>query len=114
MNKFAIFFSAVALIALSTFAGINMLPIAQAGSTAASRTVVSEATVSFIIEKMNCAACPITVRKAMGSINGVKDVTVDFDKKKATVTYDPAVASVEQIGAASTNAGYPASLDQQK
>ncbi|MFZ5617876.1 MAG: heavy-metal-associated domain-containing protein, partial [Pseudomonadota bacterium] len=33
---------------------------------------------------------------------------VDFDAKTATVVYDPSVATADEIAAASTNAGYPA------
>jgi len=67
-------------------------------------------TLTFNIEKMTCAACPITVKKAMKKVEGVKDVDVDFEAKTATVNFDLAVTSAEEIAAASTNAGYPASL----
>jgi len=66
------------------------------------------ATATFAVENMTCATCPITVKKAMSRVEGVRSVEVDFDKKTATVTFDPAVASPEAIAAASTNAGYPA------
>lgn len=108
MKKFTLFFGIAALIAGMAAVGGNVLPIAQAGSEAESKMVVSEETATFTIEKMTCAACPITVSKAMKGVDGVKNVTVDFSKKTATVVFNPAVASVEQIGAASTNAGYPA------
>ncbi|MEX2489626.1 MAG: cation transporter [Pseudomonadales bacterium] len=68
----------------------------------------SEKTITFAVKKMNCAACPITVRTAMEKVDGVKSVSVDFKTKSATVTFDPAVTTSEQIGQASTNAGYPA------
>ena len=38
-----------------------------------------------------------------------ESVEVDFESKTANVTFDPTVATMEQIAAASTNAGYPAS-----
>ena len=69
----------------------------------------TEQTVTFAVEKMTCGTCPITVRKAMEKVEGVKSVDVDFGAKTATVVFDPAVTTPEQIGAASTNAGYPAS-----
>jgi len=62
----------------------------------------------FRIEHMTCAACPITVRTAMQRVSGVKSVEVNFDSKTATVTFDPERTSVEEIAAASTNVGYPA------
>lgn len=108
MKKFALFFSVAAFVALSAFGALSVLPTAQAVSASESQTVVSEETATFAIEKMTCAACPITVRKAIEGVDGVKKVTVDFDKKTATAIYDPATTTVEHIGAASTNAGYPA------
>jgi len=63
----------------------------------------------FRVEQMTCATCPITVKTAMASVRGVAAVEVDFESKTARVTFDPAVATPEQIAAASTNAGYPAS-----
>ena len=66
--------------------------------------------VTFTVDKMTCAACPITVRKAMQRVDGVKDVTVDFDTKTATVVYDPDVTNAENIGESSSNVGYPVSV----
>lgn len=73
------------------------------------QTVTTQATASFVIEKMTCATCPISVRKAMKRVNGVKSVKVDFKTKIATVVYDPALTTPAKIAAASTNVGYPAS-----
>jgi len=67
-----------------------------------------ERTVTFAIENMTCAACPYTVKKSMASVPGVTRVDVSFEAKTATVTFDDAKASADAIGAASTNAGYPA------
>jgi mercuric ion binding protein len=72
------------------------------------QAAVSEQTLTFAIENMTCALCPVTVRKAMEKVPGVKSVTVDFDKKTATVVFDPAVATPEKIATASTDVGYPA------
>ncbi len=67
-----------------------------------------QATASFAIDKMTCATCPISVRKAMKRVDGVKSVKVDFKTKIATVVYDPAKTTPAQIAAASTKVGYPA------
>jgi mercuric ion binding protein len=63
---------------------------------------------TFSIDKMNCATCPITVRKAMQRVDGVKEVTVDFDSKTAIVVYDASLTNVEEIAASSSNVGFPA------
>ena len=79
---------------------------AQAQSAGATNADSQSAT--FAIENMTCALCPVTVRKAMESVAGVKSVSVDFEHKTATVVFDPAVTDRAAIAAASTNAGYPA------
>ena len=70
----------------------------------------NETTVIFAVEKMTCATCPISVRKAMERIDGVKEVKVDFKSKTATVTFDSSVATSRDIGNASTDVGFPASI----
>jgi mercuric ion binding protein len=67
-------------------------------------------TVSFSVEKMTCASCPIAVRKAMERVDGVREVKVDFDSKTAVVTFDAGMTTAEAIGAASTNVGFPATV----
>ena len=68
----------------------------------------TEITTRFAIEKMNCALCPITVRKSMENVSGVSQVEVDYEMKIATVIFDPAQTNNSQIAAASTDIGYPA------
>lgn len=67
-------------------------------------------TATFDVEKMTCATCPIAVRKAMQRVNGVKEVNVDLDSKTAIVTYDDNVTTTAEIGNASTEVGFPASV----
>jgi len=67
-------------------------------------------TVSMSIEKMTCALCPVTVRKAMERVDGVQDVEVDFDTKTATVTFDDDKTSASLVAQASTDVGYPATV----
>lgn len=67
-----------------------------------------EATVKFSIENMTCATCPISVRKAMERVDGVKDVDVNFETKMATVVYDANLTSASDIGSASSDVGFPA------
>ncbi len=64
----------------------------------------------FTVDKMTCATCPITVRKAMQRVDGVKEVTVDFDAKTAKVLYDSTLTDAKQIGEASSNVGFPATV----
>ncbi len=67
-------------------------------------------TVTLAVENMTCGTCPIVVRKALEHVPGVSSTTVDFEKKTATVTLDPAKATTAQLTAASTNAGFPSKV----
>jgi mercuric ion binding protein len=84
------------------------LAVLLAGNFAAASDDVR--TVTFRVDKMTCAACPLTVRKAMNQVDGVKDVKVDFDSKTAIVTYDRNRTTVAEIGGASTNVGFPVNV----
>ncbi len=75
--------------------------------------VAEERTVVLNVEKMHCALCPVTVRKAIEKVDGVKDVNVDFERKTATVIYDDEATTVDSIADASTNVGYPAAPAKQ-
>lgn len=100
-------FAVAALVSFLCIAGLDALPATAAEKTTAV-AATSERTQVFVIEKMNCALCPVTVKTAMARVAGVKSVQVKFDTKTASVVYDPSVATTRAIAAASTNAGYPA------
>lgn len=55
-------------------------------------------TATFKIEGMSCAVmCAGKIQKELTAMEGVKKATVDFDKKSATVEYDSAVLTPQQI-----------------
>lgn len=101
--------SMIALLAAGALAvGGVVSAYVAANAQANAAAPLEERTQIFAIKNMTCAACPITVKKAMSGVDGVRSVDVDFAAKTATVAYDPAVTTPEEIAAASTNAGYPA------
>lgn len=67
-------------------------------------------TVTLSVPGMTCAACPITVKKALTKVGGVSQVDVSFDKREAVVTFDDAKTSIQKLTEATTNAGYPSSV----
>lgn len=75
---------------------------------AAPRSVVLE------VADMSCPLCPITVRKALEGVPGVRKVVVDFELKTATVEFDDATASIEKLTAATAHAGYPSAVREQR
>jgi mercuric ion binding protein len=67
-------------------------------------------TVTLSVPGMNCAACPITVKKALSKVPGVAKIDVDLDARQATVTFDDATTRVEALLRATREAGYPATV----
>ncbi|RKO67200.1 heavy-metal-associated domain-containing protein [Desulfofundulus salinus] len=57
------------------------------------------------IEGMSCNHCKAAVERALKQIDGVKDVFVDLDNKRAMVTHDPKV-TMEVLARAVEKAGY--------
>lgn len=101
----------VKITALALTLGMAGLSPVVAHENVVAQAKTEQQTVTFAIDKMTCALCPITVRKAMEQVDGVGEVKVDFEAKTATVTFDPSVASVDTIATASANAGYPATAE---
>lgn len=87
--------------------GLHDAPVAVAQDAAAT-AVADVQRLTFAVDNMTCALCPITVKTAMARVDGVKDVEIDFAARTATVFFDPSLATAEAIGAASARAGYPA------
>ena len=69
-------------------------------------------TATLAITNMDCAACPITVRKALEKVPGVASAKVDYRTKRAVVAFDPAKATTQALTQATAEAGYPSSLQQ--
>jgi mercuric ion binding protein len=64
-------------------------------------------TVTLSVPGMTCAACPITVTKALSKIEGVRKTDVNLGKREVIVTYDDAKTNVPALNEATKNAGYP-------
>ena len=67
-------------------------------------------TVTLSVTGMTCAACPITMKKALNKVEGVENIEVNLEKKEALVTFDDAKTTVEALVEATTNAGYPSTV----
>jgi mercuric ion binding protein len=73
----------------------------------ATSVAAAPATVALSVPTMDCPVCPITVKKALTGIAGVRTASVDFDRRLATVTYDDSQTNVDALMRATANAGYP-------
>ncbi len=67
-------------------------------------------TVTLSVPDMNCAACPITVKKALTKVPGVGKTEVNLDKREAKVTFDDAKTNIEALTRATKEAGYPSTV----
>ncbi len=85
-----------------------LISVASSNVIAASPT-----TVELSVPGMDCAACPLTVRKALQAVPGVNAARVDYRTKTAQVEYDRDVVTVERLTQATANVGYPSSVTRQ-
>ena len=69
-------------------------------------------TVTLSVPGMTCAACPITVKKALSKVAGVQKIEVSLEKREAIVTFDDAKTNADALTKATANAGYPSSVNQ--
>lgn len=107
MNRTTIISAAVLGMAAAGFLSVGS-NVPSSMMIISAQAAIAEQRQVFAIENMTCALCPVTVKKAMEGVSGVKSVIVDFEARTATVTFDPAATTIEAIATASTNAGYPA------
>lgn len=67
-------------------------------------------TITLDLPTMNCAMCPITVKKALKRVDGVAKAEVSYEHKQAVVTFEDTQTSAEKLIEATTNAGYSSTL----
>lgn len=58
------------------------------------------------VPDMSCSHCESSIKKAVGTLNGVENVIVDLATKKVSVEYDSAKVSVETIRNSIEDQGY--------
>ncbi|MBI4548882.1 MAG: heavy-metal-associated domain-containing protein [Ignavibacteriae bacterium] len=65
-------------------------------------------TATIAVNSMVCGSCAKTIEKATYTVEGVKSVKVDIEKKTVEVKFAPLQTNVETIEVAITDAGYDA------
>jgi len=88
------------------------IPLAALLAVLATPAFAAQQIVTLELPGMNCAACPITVKKALTRVDGVARVVVDYDKRQAVVTFDDVRANVASLTQATADAGYPSTLKE--
>ncbi len=99
------------MLKLSRIAGLGLLLGALALSGVA---IAATMTVTLSVPGMNCAACPITVKKALQGVAGVEKVAITYEPKEAVVTFDDSKTTVDKLREATTKAGYPSTPKESK
>lgn len=77
---------------------------------AATTAMAADQTVTLSFPGMTCSSCPITIKKALMKVDGVKQVKTDFYKKEAIVIFDDSKTTPAKMSNASGDAGYPSTV----
>jgi len=125
-SKIMLWLATVAVVAFATFpyySGALLranteknVPLAASDATAgaanptdtAQQSQPAAVTALIGVEGMTCGACAVTARLALNKVKGVSSAEVSLEKKEAKVTYDPALATPDQLKAAIDAAGFKA------
>ena len=67
---------------------------------------------TFDVQGMTCGGCAAGLRLAVKQLDGVEDVKVAHDDNQATVTYDTAKVSADQIAETIEEQGYDCKLEK--
>ena len=85
----------------------KLLPLFVFATFIAAPAWAATQTVTLAVPGMTCAACPITVKKAISKVEGVSKTDVNVGKREAVVTFDDTKTSVQKLTRATEDAGYP-------
>lgn len=91
---------------------MKSLAVALVTLVASSAAFAGARTATLDVTNMDCAVCPITVRKALEKVPGVDSAKVDFKTKRAVVAFDPAKTTPEALTKATADAGFQSSVKQ--
>jgi mercuric ion binding protein len=86
-----------------------ILLLAQSGCVFA-----GEQSVVLSIPGMDCPVCPITIKKSLQKVAGVKAVDVSYENKTAAVIFDDQVSGLPDLLKATENVGYPSNRQEAK
>jgi len=98
--------TSVLILSLLASAGWTQALFAEATMAQSKR----QQTVTLDVQNMTCAMCTLTIKKALQKVDGIERVTVDYDSKTATVTFDGTKTDTTALIKAITEAGYPATV----
>ena len=79
-----------------------------------SQTQNNEQSIVLDVQNMSCPMCKFTIKKALSSVEGTKQVNVNYEDKTAKVIFNSQKTNTDALIKAITNAGYPATIQSIK
>lgn len=71
-------------------------------------------TVTLSVPGMDCAVCPITIKKALMKLDGVAGVTSSLEKRETNVLFDDSKVNAAALTRATKEAGFPSTVANAK
>lgn len=70
----------------------------------------AEQTITLSVPGMNCPSCPYMIEQTISFVDGVQSAKAELETRTCSVTFDDAVATVEEILGATADIGYESTL----
>ncbi|HEY3252056.1 MAG TPA: cation transporter [Ignavibacteria bacterium] len=96
------------MISKKIFSNLNIIVITAAVFIFNGHSIASEKTTEILLPTIQCGTCVKTIEKALNKIDGIINIDVDIENKKASITYDETKTDVSKIEDAISAAGYDA------
>ena len=90
----------------------KLFPLLALFAAFAAPAFAATQTVTLSVPGMTCAACPVTVKRALSKVEGVSKIDVSFEKLQAVVSFDDTKTNVPALTKATANAGFPSTAKQ--
>ncbi|MDT8444438.1 MAG: metal-binding (seleno)protein [Desulfuromonadales bacterium] len=75
-----------------------------------SARAAESSTAHLALDGLTCAACTFAVKGALSRLDGVEQVDVSYEDRRARVLYDPEKVTPQQLVEAVNNTGYRANV----
>jgi copper chaperone CopZ len=107
-NRAVLWLVAVLVIVLAAFPYYSPWMVRAVAKNRQATTIQqsSEAHVTLNVDGMVCATCAALLQKKLSQMPGVRRAEVSFEKKQATLDYDPRAVDVSRFTKAITDVGY--------
>ena len=76
----------------------------------ASFSFAADKTITLSVPDMNCPSCPYMIEQSISFVDGVQSANAELETRTCSVTFDDAIASIEDILGATADIGYRSTL----